>query len=91
MRDDTFRKTYLQQYAPNDLWDQVVAYWKTQLHNFVPRPELSRNSDYTEHAQWMSALKELAPKVYQNLLAQWRIEHQRRRNLWKAMEKLELC
>lgn len=44
-RDDTFRKKYLQQYAPNDLWDQVMAYWKTQLHNFVPRPELSRNSD----------------------------------------------
>src|SRR5579883_910412 len=88
--DDTSRRAYLQQYAPNDLWEKVMAYWKAQLHQFVPRPELSRNSDYTEHAQWMSALKELAPQTYKSLLAQWRVEHQRRRNLWKALEKLGL-
>jgi len=85
--DDTSRRAYLQQYAPNQLWDQVMAYWKAQLHQFVPRPELSRNSDYTAHAQWMSALQELAPQSYEILLAQWRVEHQRRRNLWKALLK----
>ena len=88
--DDVSRRSHLQQYAPSDLLDKVIAYWKAQLQNFVPKPEMSQKSDYTEHAEWMSALNELAPQDYKKLLSRWRIEHQRRRNLWKAMEKLGL-
>lgn len=43
-----------------------------------------------EHVEWMSALNELAPQDYKKLLSRWRVEHQRRRNLWKAMENLGL-
>jgi hypothetical protein len=48
---------------------------------------MAQKSDYTEHARWMAALKELAPRAYESLLDRWRVEHQRRRNLWKAMAK----
>jgi hypothetical protein len=88
--DDTSRKKYLQEYAPSDLWERVMDYWKVNLHNFVPRPEMSQNSDYSTNAAWMSALKELSPQNYQMLLSEWKIQHQRRRNLWKAMGDLGL-
>lgn len=62
-----------------------MAYWQANLHNFVPRPDSSQSSDYTKNAQWMSALKELAPKNYDSLLSQWKVQHKRRPNLWKAI------
>lgn len=88
--DDTSRRSHLQQYAPTDLWERVMGFWKANLHNFVPKPEMSQNSDYSTHAEWMSALKELSPQGYQRLLSEWKIQHQRRRNLWKAMGNLGL-
>lgn len=88
--DDACRQSYLQQYAPDNLWDKVISYWKAQLQNFVPRPELSQNSNYTEHSQWMAALKELAPQGYKELISKWKVKHHRRRNLWKAMENAGL-
>lgn len=58
------------------------------LHRFVPDPGAATNSDYESHAQWLAALKELAPQPYATLLAQWREEHHRRRNLWKALAQV---
>uniref|UniRef100_A0A8J6ZL76 Uncharacterized protein n=2 Tax=Desmonostoc muscorum TaxID=1179 RepID=A0A8J6ZL76_DESMC len=89
-RDDISRRMYLQEYAPPDLWERVMAYWQANLHNFVPRPDSSQSSDYTKNAQWMSALKELAPQSYDSLLSQWKVQHKRRPNLWKAMRNLGL-
>ncbi|MEM1394692.1 MAG: hypothetical protein AAGG00_15655 [Cyanobacteria bacterium P01_H01_bin.150] len=90
--DDESRQTYLQQYSPSDLWERILTYWREQLYQFIPQPELAQKSDYTQHAQWMTALKELNPNNYETLLQQWKINHRRRSNLWKAMreEGLEL-
>lgn len=88
--DDVSRRKYLQEYAPSDLWESVMDYWKANLHKFVPKPEMSHNSDYSTNAAWMSALKELSPENYQMLLSEWKVNHQRRRNLWKAMGNLGL-
>ncbi len=85
--NDRSRQDYLKQYAPADLFKQVMDYWEKHLHNFVPKPESASKSDYTNHAKWMVALKELSPKNYEILLAQWRRDHQRRSNLWKAMKQ----
>lgn len=87
---DESRQTYLQQYAPSDLWERVLTYWREQLYQFIPQPELAQKSDYTQHAQWMIALKELNSNNYETLLKQWRIDHRRRSNLWKAMHKAGL-
>jgi hypothetical protein len=88
--DQTSRQEYLKEYASGDLMDQVMAYWKRHLHSFVPRPEMAHKSDYTHHAQWMAALHELDPQSYKALLGEWRVDHQRRRNLWKAMASIGL-
>ena len=90
MESDKSRREYLKQYAPSDLLDQVMNYWKTHLQHLVPKPELVNKSDYTEHARWMVALKELSPQGYETLLAQWHTQHQRRSNLWKAMKQVGL-
>jgi hypothetical protein len=84
-RDDASRQEYLQQYAMDDLWDHVMAYWQGNLHHLVPKPEQADKSVYTKHAQWMAALQELAPGAYATLLKQWQERHKRRINLWKAM------
>lgn len=88
--DDTSRQAYLKQYAADDVWDQVMAYWQTHLHDWMPGPETAQQSDYTHHAEWMAALHEVAPSAYETLLAQWRVDHHRRRNLWKAMTEAGL-
>lgn len=90
MSDDLSRRSHLQQYAPHDFWERVMAYVKANLHKFVPKPEMAQNSDSIHHTEWMTAIKELAPQDYQTLLQQWRVTHQRRRNLWKAMTNLGL-
>ncbi|WP_019502349.1 hypothetical protein [Pseudanabaena sp. PCC 6802] len=89
-QSDRSRQEYLQQYAPTDLWDRVMNYWKTNLQYFIPKPEFAQKSDYKEHARWMLTLKELSPQDYATLLAQWQVVHQRRSNLWKAMGQMGL-
>ena len=84
-RDDASRQAYLRQYAMDDLWDHVMAYWLGNLHHLVPKPERAEKSVYTKHAQWMAALQELAPAAYMTMLGQWQVAHKRRINLWKAM------
>ncbi|MBD3883290.1 hypothetical protein IFO70_16100 [Phormidium tenue FACHB-886] len=88
--NDRSRQDYLKQYASTDLFEQIMNYWKTHLQNFVPKPESASKSDYTNHAKWMVALKELSPQNYETLLAEWRNVHQRRSNLWKAMKQMGL-
>lgn len=88
--NDLSRHKYLRQYAPADLLERVMNYWKTNLQNFVPKPELAQKSNYYEHSRWMVALKEISPHNYNTLLTQWRVAHQRRSNLWKAMKEAGL-
>ncbi len=88
--DQSSRQVYLKQYASDDLMYQVMGYWKAYLQNFVPRPEAAQKSDYTQHARWMAALRELAPDRYEVLLKKWQVDHHRRRNLWQAMSKMGL-
>lgn len=54
------------------------------LHTLVPLPGGS-GSYYGESAKWMRALSEVNPGAYAKLLAQWKTEYRRRRNLWADM------
>ena len=87
-QSDESRREYLKASAPDGLFDLVMNYWKVNLHQFVPKPELVQNGEYTKHAQWMVALKEVSPQDYETLLAQWKVAHKRRINLWKAMKQM---
>jgi hypothetical protein len=87
-QSDESRREYLKASAPDNFFDLVMNYWKLNLHQFVPKPESFQNADYTNHARWMFALKELSPLDYETLLAQWKVMHKRRINLWKAMKQM---
>jgi hypothetical protein len=87
-QSDESRREYLKASAPDHLFDLVMNYWKVNLHQFIPKPESVQNGEYSKHAQWMVALKELSPQDYETLLAQWKVAHKRRINLWKAMKQM---
>jgi hypothetical protein len=87
-QSDESRREYLKASAPDNLFDLVMNYWKVNLHQFVPKPESVQNGEYTKHAQWMVALKELSPQDYETLLTQWKVVYKRRINLWKAMKQV---
>jgi hypothetical protein len=63
--------------------------WVKHLHTLVPPPGGS-GSYYRESALWMQALSEVNRADYDKLLAEWRVVHRRRRNLWADMAALKL-
>ncbi len=88
--DAQSRQLSLQQLAPQELWNGVMSYWQNYLDRWIPQPETARKSDYTEQAKWVAAWRELSPTAYKHLLAQWRVQHKQRRNLWKALARMGL-
>jgi hypothetical protein len=89
-QSDESRRECLKEFAPDNLFDLVMNYWKVNLHQFMPKPESVQNGEYSTHAQWMVALKELSPQDYEILLAQWKLVNKRRINLWKAMKQMRV-
>lgn len=89
-QDESDRQRYLAQSMAEDLGQRVTLYWRQRLRDFVPDPQSATKSEYSGHAQWMAALQEVNPDAFGKLLQEWRTAHQRRRNLWKAMEHLHL-
>jgi hypothetical protein len=60
--------------------------WREHLHELVPSPA---GSSYDGPARWMKALSELVPDRYASVLAGWKTEFKRRRNLWAEMRSME--
>ncbi|MEW6751084.1 MAG: hypothetical protein AB1505_08900 [Candidatus Latescibacterota bacterium] len=87
--DQASRRAYLRRLAPSDVWETVMGIWKAQLRGLVPDPG-DATGGYTRHAEWMVALREIAPHAQAALLDQWRLQYPRRRNLWKALEASQL-
>lgn len=89
-KDDRSRQAYLSQSVAADLGINVMVYWRQHLRDLTPDPSSAQKSNYTAHARWMAALQEINANVYHALLSEWQVDHQRRRNLWKAMDELNL-
>jgi hypothetical protein len=64
--------------------------WKDHLHLIVPDPTNVYKSDYSHHAAWCKAVRELNQKAYKSLISRWRKTHNRRRNLWRDMKAIGL-
>lgn len=61
-----------------------MSIWKEHLHRLVPSPGATGGL-YRDPALWMKALSEVNRGSYDKLLAQWKTEFRRRRNLWADM------
>lgn len=58
--------------------------WRKHLHTLVSVPG-QNGSYYRDQALWMKALSEVNRAGYDKLLAEWKVEFRRRRNLWAEM------
>ena len=65
----------------------LVAFWKDNILAFVPNPSDAYSSQYSEHAEWVLAVEELNPTACSEIIRKWKIDHKRRRNLWKALRQ----
>ena len=63
---------------------RVRPVWERHLNTLVPTPGGS-GSYYRESALWMKALSEVDIVGYEHVLARWKSEFRRRRNLWQDM------
>ena len=84
------RKKALSDIEAGKCLDSAMKIWKKRLASMVPSPAQNHGSQYGEHALWMNALHELAPKDYRLILDRWRDKHKRRKNLWRDMEARKL-
>ncbi len=69
---------------------EVLEIWKKHLRRIIPDPANAHKSNYEEYACWAEALFELNKDEYHALMAQWRRNHNRRRNLWRDLKAMNL-
>ena len=67
-----------------------MNFWKSNVVFLVPDPATAQKSDYREQAEWLVVVNELNPESCRDLIARWRVDHDRRRNLWKAIRETGL-
>ncbi len=68
---------------------EPMPIWQQHLHLLVPSPD-SGGSYYKSHALLMQALVEVNRVSYDEIIAEWKAVHRRRRNLWVEMAALKL-
>jgi hypothetical protein len=56
----------------------------------VPDPSKAIKSDYTNQARWLLAVHEINQQACREIIEQWKIDHKRRINLWKAIDEVGL-
>ena len=79
------RRTWLKRLCAGELLPKGIQFWKRNVAQFVPDPEHSAG-DYRDCAEWPAVLRDFDPLACGKMLKQWKIEHRRRKNLWKILE-----
>jgi hypothetical protein len=82
---DRTRREWIRKLGGESLLPDVVEFWRRNAARLVPDPAQAGGSEYSECADWLKAVFELNPKEFQRIVQRWRVEHKRRRNLWKAI------
>lgn len=81
------RRKWLKNMEVERVSAMLVAFWKDNILAFVPNPSDAYSSQYSEHAEWVLAVEELNPTACSEIIRKWKIDHKRRRNLWKALRQ----
>ncbi|MBF0476137.1 MAG: hypothetical protein HQK59_09935 [Deltaproteobacteria bacterium] len=82
---DKSRRIWLKRMGGEQFITPLTNFWAKNVAKFVPNPGVEHKSDYTTHAMWLAATKELDPISFQRILDQWKNDYKLRRNLWKAI------
>lgn len=86
-RLDRVRQEWFVRLGGARLLDDVIAFWREQVHSLVPAPG---PTEYGLCVEWLVATRELAPEAGDRILAEWAKEHARKRNLWAAVREAGL-
>jgi len=62
----------------------VIAAW---IQHAAELPDEPHSGDYTPCARWLKITFELDRDAGERVLADWRIKHSRKRNLWTALRE----
>ncbi|MCP4692903.1 MAG: hypothetical protein GY859_32985 [Desulfobacterales bacterium] len=89
-RLSTYRRESLEMMKAGPCLSLAVKIWRGHLRRLAPDPALATKSDYTRHARWSAALRDLNPAAFDALMDQWRQRHARRRNLWRDLRAMGL-
>lgn len=80
----TSRHAWLRRLKASALLPKLMAFWKRNAARLVPDPA-NHPADYRHAADWLAAVKELDREEFTRILADWRVKHRRRRNLWREV------
>jgi hypothetical protein len=58
-----------------------------QPEKYLPKSGQAAGSIYAAQAKWLAATYELDRSMGNAIMARWKREHQRRKNLWKAIQE----
>jgi hypothetical protein len=78
------RHAWLRRLEASALLPKLMAFWKRNAARLVPDPA-NCPAGYGHAADWLAAVKELDREEFTRILADWRVKHRRRRNLWKEV------
>ncbi len=78
------RHAWLRRLEASALLPKLMAFWKSNAARLVPDPS-NCPAGYGHAANWLAAVKELDRTEFTRILADWRVKHGRRKNLWKEV------
>jgi uncharacterized protein (DUF1697 family) len=85
------RQAWLKKMHADQFIPLIIECWKQNVVKLLPDPSHAHKSVYEEHALWLAVVKEQNPSAYQKVIDKWKIDHKRRKNLWKAIRKSNLA
>lgn len=74
-----------QQFIP-----KLMECWKKNIGVLVPDPADAYKARYDDHAQWMIVVNDLNPVTFRKIIAEWKTDYRRRKNLWAALRETGL-
>ena len=81
---DASRRSWLERLGARRLFPAVIGAW---TRHAAELPDDPRGGDYLPCARWLKITFELDRDASERVLATWRVDHRRRRNLWKALKE----
>ncbi len=81
------RRKWLKNMEVEKISAMLTAFWKDNILTLVPDPSGAHSSQYSEQAEWLLAVEEMNPIACSEIIGKWKIDHKRRRNLWKTLRK----
>lgn len=72
------------------IYTAVMQIWILHAKELVPSPKNKYKSDYKIHVQYFKAVMEIAPETAKEILNDWKINHKKRKNLWKEFQLIKI-